>query len=113
MHYDQQTKKKTPNVKDENLHYESEDSESKKKKKVTTKKDLLSLWDRATEGINDVWPGIPPHRFQQEDIAFGQWPGTGISFVFYFIDNEIHHRGQAYVYLRSLGIEPPAFWDRN
>jgi len=21
--------------------------------------------------------------------------------------------GQAYVYFRSLGIEPPAFWDRN
>ena len=82
-------------------------------KKVTTKKDLLSLWDQATEGINDIWPAIPPHRFQEKDVAFGQWPGTGISFVFYFIDNEIHHRGQAYVYLRSLGIEPPAFWDRN
>jgi hypothetical protein len=23
----------------------------------------------------------------------------------YFIDNEIHHRGQGYVYLRGLGIE--------
>ncbi|MGZ5248500.1 MAG: DinB family protein [Flavitalea sp.] len=32
--------------------------------------------------------------------------------MFYFIDNEIHHRGQGYVYLRSLGIEPPFFWDR-
>jgi len=82
-------------------------------KKVTTKKDLLSLWDKATEDINHIWPTIPSHRFQEEDVAFGQWPGTGISFVFYFIDNEIHHRGQAYVYLRSLGIEPPAFWDRN
>jgi uncharacterized damage-inducible protein DinB len=82
-------------------------------KKVTTKKELLSLWDRATEDINHIWSTIPVHRFQEEDIAFGQWPGTGISFVFYFIDNEIHHRGQAYVYLRSLGIEPPAFWDQN
>lgn len=82
-------------------------------KKVTTKKELLSFWDQATESINEIWPTIPPHRFQEEDVAFGQWPGTGISFVFYFIDNEIHHRGQAYVYLRSLGIEPPAFWDRN
>ncbi|MGB4400232.1 MAG: DinB family protein [Daejeonella sp.] len=26
-------------------------------------------------------------------------------------DNETHHRAQAYVYLRALGIEPPAFWD--
>ena len=82
-------------------------------KKVTGKKDLLRLWDQATEAINRIWPAIPLHRFQEEDVAFGQWPGTGISFLFYFIDNEIHHRGQAYVYLRSLGIEPPSFWDRN
>ncbi|MES1220340.1 MAG: DinB family protein [Bacteroidota bacterium] len=81
-------------------------------KKVTTKKDLLALWDQATEDINRIWPTIPPHRFEEEDLAFGQWPGTCSWFIFYFIDNEIHHRGQAYVYLRSLGIEPPAFWDR-
>lgn len=80
--------------------------------KVTTKKELLKLWDDATEEITWLWTTIPPHRFQDEDTAFGQWPGTGISFLFYFIDNEIHHRGQGYVYLRSLGIEPPAFWDR-
>src|SRR4051812_3973510 len=80
--------------------------------KVTTKKDLLALWDEATEQINQTWAAIPTHRFNEEDTAFGQWPGSGISFIFYFIDNEIHHRGQAYVYLRSLGIEPPAFWDR-
>ena len=29
------------------------------------------------------------------------------------IDNETHHRGQGYVYLRALGIEPPQFWERN
>jgi uncharacterized damage-inducible protein DinB len=31
----------------------------------------------------------------------------------YVIDNEIHHRGQGYVYLRELGIEPPPFWERS
>ena len=82
-------------------------------KQVATKEELLELWDNATAALNSIWPTIPPHRFQEQDTAFGQWPGTGISFVFYFIDNEIHHRGQAYVYLRSLGIEPPAFWDRQ
>ena len=80
--------------------------------KVTTKAELLALWDETTAQINDIYPTIPPHRFEEQDVAFGQWPGTGTSFIFYFIDNEIHHRGQAYVYLRSLGIEPPAFWDR-
>jgi len=82
-------------------------------KKVSTKKELLELWDRATEDIDRIWLTIPPHRFEEKDIAFGQWPGTGASFLLYFIDNEIHHRGQAYVYLRSLGIEPPPFWDRQ
>jgi uncharacterized damage-inducible protein DinB len=81
-------------------------------KKVTTKEELLTLWDEATEQVNNIWPTVPTHRWQEEDVAFGQWPGSGISFLFYFIDNEIHHRGQGYVYLRSLGIEPPAFWDR-
>ena len=81
--------------------------------KVNTKTALLELWDKTTIEINQIWPTIPPHRWQEEDVAFGQWPGTGTSFIFYFIDNEIHHRGQGYVYLRTLGIEPPAFWDRE
>lgn len=80
---------------------------------VTTKKELLGLWDKATEEINQLWPSVPQQRWQEEDVAFGQWPGTCVSFIFYFIDNEIHHRGQAYVYLRSLQIEPPAFWERE
>jgi uncharacterized damage-inducible protein DinB len=33
--------------------------------------------------------------------------------VLYVIDNEVHHRGQGYVYLRALQIEPPAFYDRS
>ena len=82
-------------------------------KKVTTKKDLLSLWDQATEDINRIWPTISPQRFNETDKAFGQWEGQVYSFIFYWIDNEIHHRAQAYVYLRSLGIEPPAFYDRS
>jgi uncharacterized damage-inducible protein DinB len=81
--------------------------------KVNTKAELLALWDEATTQINEIWPTVPAHRWQEEDVAFGQWPGTGISLMSYVIDNEIHHRGQGYVYLRSLGIEPPAFWDRQ
>ena len=44
---------------------------------------------------------------------FGEYESTVRWSIFYFINNEIHHRGQGYVYLRSLGIEPPAFWDYN
>ncbi|HEY4305116.1 MAG TPA: DinB family protein [Gemmatimonadaceae bacterium] len=78
-----------------------------------TKAELLRMWDESTEELTRVWKTIPPHRFQEEDTAFGQWKGTGIWMILYAIDNEIHHRGQGYVYLRALGIEPPAFYDRS
>jgi len=78
----------------------------------TTKVELLELWDRATRQIDEYWPTMTPERLAQDDKAFGQWPGRVYSLYLYFIDNEIHHRGQGYVYLRSLGIEPPPFWDR-
>jgi uncharacterized damage-inducible protein DinB len=80
--------------------------------KPSSKEDLLQQWDKATDDLNHLWPQISPQRFQEHDVAFGQFEGTIYSFILYFIDNEIHHRGQGYVYLRSLGIEPPAFWDR-
>lgn len=78
-----------------------------------TKQDLLKLWDQNTELLSEYWPKIPLRRFQEIDKAFGQWEGPGYWILFYIIDNEIHHRGQGYVYLRALGIEPPAFWDRK
>ena len=78
-----------------------------------TKKELLQRWDQVTEKIDRLWLQIPPQRFNELDKAFGQWEGPVYSFITYWIDNEIHHRGQAYVYLRSLGIEPPAFYDRS
>ncbi|WP_173820180.1 DinB family protein [Niastella vici] len=80
--------------------------------KVSTKEELLALWDQATDDINNIWATIPAERWNEQILAFGQWPGTCTSILFYVIDNEIHHRGQGYVYLRSLGIEPPPFWDR-
>ncbi len=80
--------------------------------KADTKEELLKLWDDATEHINKYWPEIPEGRFQETDVAFGQWKGAIYWTLLYFIDNEIHHRGQGYVYLRALGIEPPPFWER-
>jgi uncharacterized damage-inducible protein DinB len=78
-----------------------------------TKAALLVLWDQATEEIDQLWPTIPAHRFAEIDKAFGQWENSGINTILYAIDNEVHHRGQGYVYLRALGIEPPAFYDRS
>lgn len=79
---------------------------------VRTKAELLRLWDEATEKLNRIWPTIPAHRFAEVDKAFGQWENSGINTILYGIDNEIHHRGQGFVYLRALGIDPPPFWER-
>lgn len=81
--------------------------------KPNSKEDLLRMWDDATEQINKLWPQISPQRFQEVDRVFGQYEGPIYWSIQYFIDNEIHHRAQAYVYLRSLGIQPPPFWDRS
>lgn len=77
-----------------------------------TKADLLDVWDGVTEKLDTLWHQLAAEKFQEEVVAFGAYPGKIYSTLFYIIDNEIHHRGQGYVYLRSLGIEPPAFWDR-
>lgn len=81
-------------------------------KKPTTKKELLELWDKTTDVINENWSKIPEGRFQETDLAFGQWEGPIHWLLYYLIDNEIHHRAQGYVYLRALGIQPPHFWER-
>ncbi|HEY1303865.1 MAG TPA: DinB family protein [Vicinamibacterales bacterium] len=76
------------------------------------KQDVLRLWDENTEQLNVLWPQIPSQRFQETLTAFGQYPGVLHDLILYAIDNEIHHRGQGYVYLRALGIEPPPFYER-
>ena len=77
------------------------------------KQEVLRLWDESTEQLNALWPQISPQRFQETLTAFGQYTGVVHDLILYVIDNEIHHRGQGYVYLRALGIEPPAFYDRS
>jgi uncharacterized damage-inducible protein DinB len=77
------------------------------------KTELLRLWDESTEQLNALWPQIPTARFLETLTAFGQYTAPLHELILYVIDNEIHHRGQGYVYLRALGIEPPAFFERS
>ena len=81
--------------------------------KFTNKKELLKLWDESTEEIKELWAQITADRFFETDKFLGLYEGPIYWSILYSMDNEIHHRAQAYVYLRSLGIEPPAFWDRG
>jgi uncharacterized damage-inducible protein DinB len=73
------------------------------------KEHLLRLWDESTEEINHYWGMIPVERFHDEIVAFGMYPGSVWPSIMYFIDNEIHHCAQVYVYLRAFGVEPPVF----
>lgn len=82
-------------------------------KEHQSKEGLLRLFDQGTEDINTFWPEISEERFDENTVVFGQYEGQVFSSILYFIDNEIHHRAQGTVYLRSLGIEPPMFWNRD
>jgi len=80
--------------------------------KPQTKAELLQMWDNTTQNIEQYWPTITAERFNETVAIFGQYENTVFGALQYFIDNENHHRGQGYVYLRALGIEPPFFWQR-
>jgi uncharacterized damage-inducible protein DinB len=83
-----------------------------KRAAITTKQQLLEAWDEATEQINVYWAQIPEIRFRETINLFGQFNFPVMVNITYALDNEVHHRGQGYVYLRALGIEPPPFYDR-
>jgi uncharacterized damage-inducible protein DinB len=53
------------------------------------------------------------HGHRRLTRRLGQYPGVLHDLILYVVDNEVHHRGQGYVHLRALGIEPPAFYDRS
>lgn len=76
------------------------------------KSELLAHWDADTDSINALWKKLPAEKFSETAILFGEYEFPVLWHIFYFIDNEIHHRGQGYVYLRALGIEPPLFYER-
>lgn len=81
--------------------------------KPGTREEILRQWDQDTAEIDRYWSQVSPGRFQETDTAFGQWTMPVYDLFLYIIDNEIHHRGQGYVYLRALGVEPPPFWERG
>lgn len=78
----------------------------------SSKAELLAKWDETAQILHHGFLQIPEHRFFEVDTAFGQWTMPGANMVLYLVDNEIHHRAQGFVYLRLLGLEPPAFYER-
>lgn len=80
--------------------------------KLIFKAQYLEKWDEATAELNQYWEKLSIEDFNETFNLFGQYEFPVIQNILYFIDNEVHHRGQGYVYLRALGIEPPFFWER-
>lgn len=79
---------------------------------VSSKEELLRLWDESTAEIDEFWARLPASIFGETVTSFGTFTGPVYWQILYVVDNETHHRAQGYVYLRALGIEPPAFWER-
>lgn len=78
-----------------------------------TRAEALAAWDAATPQLEAHFGQIAPERFAQTETAFGEWTMPVWELLCYALDNEVHHRGQGFVYLRALGVEPPAFPDRS
>ncbi|PTA68767.1 DinB family protein [Deinococcus arcticus] len=76
-----------------------------------TQAELLREWDALDERLSQVGAGTDPAFFSAlHTLPWGNMPGWVATI--YAVDNEIHHRAQGYVYLRALGVEPPAFYER-
>jgi len=56
-------------------------------RRPVSKEGLLSAWDDDTARIDMMWQQIPEGRLQEEDVAFGQWPGKTWRILMYVIDN--------------------------
>lgn len=91
---------------------QQEDPYQEDDQNLTTKAQYLEKWDEATADINKYWAQLETEDFGKTINLFGAYNFPVIQNILYLIDNEIHHRGQGYVYLRALGIEPPFFWER-
>lgn len=81
---------------------------------ISSKEELLQVCDKVRKQTLEWWSNITLERLLQEEVDpfFGDVPQRHYDRLVYALENEIHHRGQAYIYLRLLGIEPPAFYER-
>lgn len=83
-------------------------------KGLNTKQALLDACAAVRRRTLELWPKITVERLlaEESDPFFEPTPQTNLSRFIYALENEIHHRGQGYTYLRMLGIEPPPFYER-
>lgn len=80
---------------------------------ATTAQELLEACDSVQDQTRAWWPQLTVERLLTvEQDPWIPFPQSHFQRIQYALENEIHHRGQGYVYLRTLGFEPPAFYER-
>ena len=81
--------------------------------KADTKADLLEALAQSRQYAKAIYDQLDMDKLLK--VEKDAWGMTSSNFerLMYLVDNEIHHRAQGYAYLRQLGIEPPAFYDRS
>jgi uncharacterized damage-inducible protein DinB len=79
---------------------------------ISNKQELLAAFEELGKQTQELWSKVSPERLKAVETDAWGMTRTNRDRLLYLVDNEIHHRAQGYVYLRSLGIEPPAFYER-
>jgi uncharacterized damage-inducible protein DinB len=79
---------------------------------INSKETLLLSFDHIEKTTKELWSKLTLERLQAEEKDSWGMTSANRDRLLYMHDNEIHHRAQGYVYLRLLGIEPPAFYER-
>jgi uncharacterized damage-inducible protein DinB len=79
---------------------------------LTSKDALLASFMQRESSVKELWSKLSLERIQAVEKDAMELTWSNRDRLLYMIDNEIHHRAQGYVYLRLLGTEPPAFYER-
>ncbi len=77
--------------------------------------ELFAFGRKVREETRHLWSSVTEEALTKPRVTpfEGHPEGRAIEWLTYALENEIHHRAQGYVYLRLLGLEPPAFNIRN
>lgn len=76
------------------------------------KGDMLKAFGQVRERTEEIYPTLTAEKLQAVETDGWGVQSSNLERLWYALDNEIHHRAQTYVYLRLLGVEPPAFYER-
>lgn len=81
-------------------------------KSFDSKADLKEAFVKVRAQTQRVFVELGMEKLRAVETDAWGMTSSNLERLFYLIDNEIHHRAQAYVFLRLLGLEPPPFYVR-